>query len=206
VGVKPNNKEPGTKRLTRRERHIRVQREKEKEKRRFSRNDFLLSAVFVLGLVLMVFEIQIFRNTVLETKMALFIYVGTSVIALPFTSKMLSNYQGAQTLFLKLIFNLGAVGGTCLFSFMALNYYLPQNGADEIQVAILERGSLGSSDRSCRSPYVMVEIYGKEKQLVFPCSADVESNNFVNLYMARGLFGIPIILQKDLVMTKDLAP
>lgn len=199
MAIGKNQKQEKEKRLTRRERLMRTQKQQEAKNRRFSIKSGILTTLFLLGLVLLVLEIKIYRSTLIDASVVILFWLGTSLMALPLTSKLLSSYSGTPTLFLKFVYNVAAVGGTCLFAFMALNFNLAQNHTERIQVAILKTGAFGSTERSCANPYAIVEINGKEKQLVFPCSADVEGNNYVNLLLDTGLFGIPIIKGKELV-------
>lgn len=89
-----------------------------------------------------------------------------------------------------------------MFSFMALNYYVPISGEKEISLKMIKTDSFGARRGRVGDPYAIV-IYGNtRKQLVFSRRADIENFRSVRLKTAQGLFGFTTIKSMRLENSK----
>lgn len=170
-----------------------------KFERRKKSISFILSFLFLLGMVLIIFEINIYRDTIIEWTIPTAIWIFSGVLLTPFTSTLLNEYYDTKGIILQLIFNIAAFGGIVCYIFMALNFYFPFDREDVYHVEITNTGRLAKGRRGCGNPYADVKVKGHDKQLVFSCGFDVEKYSNVILIIKPGLLGFDIIMSKKLL-------
>jgi hypothetical protein len=159
--------------------------------------NFILFLLFVTGLILTVFEINIFRKTVIDWKIPTGIWLFTGFVSLFWLRKYLIECWDTKSLFWHLFFCVVSFGGFFVYGFMAINYYLPnKNKVKIIKATIHETGHLAKGKFGCGNPYAYVYIKGELKELIFPCGFKIDNNQFVSVKLQRGLLGFDIIVEQ----------
>jgi hypothetical protein len=101
-----------------------------------------------LGLILLFFEIKIYRKTVIDykTPFLLMVFIGFIGFIISFFNKdfLKINFE-IQSLFYRFIFNIVAFGGITSYTFMALNYYSPDTYIRENKFQIINKTSMYGS-------------------------------------------------------------
>lgn len=158
--------------------------------------NYILMVLFFSGLILTIFEIDIFRKTVIDWKIPMGIGFGIGFISMLWLRKYLSEYQ-TKNIFLQLVFSVCSFGGIFTYGFMATNYYLlAKNEGEMIKATIIESGYLAQGQYGCENPYAYIYIKGTEKQLIFPCGFEIEKYKFVTVKLQRGFFGFDRIIDQ----------
>ncbi len=156
----------------------------------------ILSVLFIATLYLTVFEIQIYRKTIIHWGILTFIWFSTGLILTPLTSSFLKKYFDTNSFFLQLVFNVVTWGGLLIYAFMATNYYFPSDSSKSITTKIIKTGHLAKGRYGCEEPYCEVVINRIEKQLFFPCDFKIENYNDIDLTIKKGFWGYDIISDK----------
>ena len=184
-----------TKRLTRKEKYAIQRQTKKAILGKMNFKNIGLSLLFFSGLILTIFEINIFHKTIIDWKIPTSIWVFTGLLFAPFMSKHLVNYYNTTGLFLQLVFNICSFGGILVYIFMATNYYFGKdNKLETFQTEILKTGHLAKGRNGCGSPYADVFVKKSDKQLIFPCDFEIEQYKYVDLTLQKGLLGFDIII------------
>ncbi len=156
----------------------------------------LLTILFIGTLLLTVFEINIYRKTLIHWAIPTTIWFLTGLILTPLTSNFLKKHYKTNGFFLQLVFNVATWGGLLIFTFMATNYYFPKENSKTISTKIIRTGYLAKGRNGCGAPYCEVIIDNKEKELVFPCDFDIENYTEIELTIRKGFWGFDIITDK----------
>lgn len=160
--------------------------------------NYALTFLFFSGIILTIFEINIYRKTVIDWKIPTAIWLGIGLISLFYLRKYLAEHYNTKNIFLQLVFSVCSFGGLLTYSFMASNYYLIDKVETEIiKTPIIKTGHLAKGKNGCNNPYVDVYIKGAEKELIFPCDFEIEKYKFVSVRLTRGLFGFDRILEQS---------
>jgi hypothetical protein len=160
--------------------------------------DNLVVVLFLLGLILLIWEIFIYRKTIIELKIPLLLWLTPGVFLTPLLYKRMNYIDGMKAHWtLHYILHTCMTGAFILFAFMASNLYFADNKIENKTFDIIRTGSLPGSKghRSERKPYVMINYEGMEKQLIFsyPETDKINSAKKVNLTVKRGLWGFDIL-------------
>lgn len=160
--------------------------------------DYLVVVLLFLGLILLIWEIFIYRRTIIELNIPLFLWLTPGVFLTPLLYKRINYIDGIKTHWtLHYILHTFMTGAFILFSFMASNLYFADNKIENKKFDIIGKGSLPGSKRhrNERKPYVMINYEGMEKQLIFsyPETDKINSAKKVNLTVKRGLWGFDIL-------------
>ncbi len=160
--------------------------------------DNLVVILFFLGLILLIWEIFIYRRTIIELKIPLLLWLTPGVFMTPLLYKRMNYIDGMKAHWtLHYILHTCMTGAFILFTFMASNLYFADNQIENKTFDIIRKGSLPGSKghRSKRKPYVMINYEGMEKQLIFQYSVTetINSAKKVNLTVKRGLWGFDIL-------------
>jgi hypothetical protein len=164
----------------------------------------LLIILFIGALILTVFEINIYRKTIIHWAIPTFVWILTGLILTPLTSSFLKKNINTNSFFLQLVFNVGTWGGLLIYGFMATNYYFPSDNSKTITAKIINTGHLAKGRRGCGEPYCEVVINTTEKQLVFPCDFDIEKYSYIDLTIKKGFWGFDIITDKKPITEKKV--
>lgn len=165
--------------------------------------DAVLFILFMIGLGLIYWEVLIYRKTIIDFKILLFIFLIPGLFLTPFFYKTLNKIDGRiGHWILHYTAHTVIVGGFLMFGFMGLNYYGADNVTKIENFPINKKGSLpgGKYHRNERLPYAEIDFYGFEKQLVFNHEFEnqMDSSTHVILYSRNGLLGFKILDKYEL--------
>jgi hypothetical protein len=166
--------------------------------------DNIIAALFILGLILLVGEILIYRKTIIGLKIPLLIFLVPGFILTPIFYKKLNeidngidNYHCIIKCFLHYVLHSCMTGGILVFLFMATNFYFADKNITTRRFEIIRIDSLPGSKghRSERKPYVVINYDGMEKELIFTYSEteQVKIAKFVTLEVKKGLLGFDVL-------------
>ena len=171
-----------------------------KKKERFYKN------IFFVGLVLMIWEIKIYRQTIIDIEILLVIIFVVGILTTFFSLKdfqNLFNYKRKSTLYLWTFVQSTVSWGFIACSvFMFTNYYLASDEYNKQTFEIFERSSLAGRKyhRDERKPTFKILYNGKIKELVFPHKyyEKMDSYQNVELIVKNGFLGYDILIEQRL--------
>ncbi len=151
-------------------------------------------------LLLMLWEIDIFRQTFISFLIPLTIFIAGGLILFFLLRTKIPYYKQRQQTFGTFWLALhGTVlfGGITMFLFMALNFYIPGPGSktETLNLKVIKSGRFGG--KGPKKPYLIVDYNGFEKQLVFPEHTNTENNGFLQVSLIKGLFGFPVVQEMN---------
>jgi hypothetical protein len=148
----------------------------------------------VISILLLLWQILIFRKTFIEVKIPLMLMIvsGLLIFAL-FRNKIADLLKLSPTLFWQAVHSVIIFGGFSVFIFMASNFYFASNSSKDLDLMVVKIGQLGKGRRGCGEPYALVFYNNFEKQLVFPCDKDLEGVKQVRVRVVKGLFGYLVV-------------
>lgn len=165
---------------------------------RFQTGDIILTLLFFVSLVLTILGINIYRLTIIDTKYLLASCAfGMVIVFVILTFVIKSSYSKKWTFLIKA----GIGAGLFYFGLLFINQQFADKELQTGQFLIIKKGTLGrGKSSSCFQPYVNIDFYGTEKQLVFYCddAITVKHSTKVNLTYSTGAFGFNIIKSKQL--------
>lgn len=176
-----------------------IRKNKEPNKKiNFQTGDAILTLLFFASLGLTIWGINIYRLTIIDIKyLFATIAFGIIIIFTILTWLVKSSYSTIWTILIKA----GVGAGLFYFSLLFINQQFADKELLTEQFLIVKKGTLGrGKSSSCVKPYVNIDFYGTEKQLMFYCDfADaVKHSTKVNLTYSKGAFGFDIIKSKQL--------
>jgi hypothetical protein len=152
---------------------------------------FLL--IFSVGLAWV--GVQLFRTTVVSAN---FMWGVTLVGAAAGIFLLWKRCLSSMNKFLALIFCSIVGGGSLYFLFLFLNFVLANPAKKTGDFKVLESGTLAKGKSGCNNPFVIIDFYGRKKQLIFDCHYGGLSNvSFVVLEYKIGLFGFEYIVKQE---------
>ncbi len=162
---------------------------------------------FLTGIILMVFEIHIYRLTIINA------IIPTSVILTVGTIAFTINWSNSRTafnakgIFSALTQNMGSWGFIACYLFMATNYHFANNELKDLSFVIESKSSMTGPKgrRNERKPLVIIDYYGFKKELVFSFNDTkrVEKADKVNVTVRKGLLGFDILEHYDVIETEN---
>jgi len=162
--------------------------------------------IFFLGAILMIFQIEIYRNTIINVLIPIGIIVSIGVISflLDFKNyKSTYEYSGIGLYLYSGMHYVIGFGFIACSIFMLTNYYFADQNTRTESYEIIRTSSLASGSKyriDVRKPTFRINYNGKIKELVFT-SEYYEKRNFYNnieLEIRKGLFGFDILENKKL--------
>lgn len=161
--------------------------------------------IFSIGIILMYFQIQIFRNTIINWLVPASIIIVVGIIAYRIDFKNYKEiYFHYKTIKLFALINyfigFGFIG--CSF-FMLTNYYLADKNARTESYRIVDRTSIRGGTKykiGEEQPVFTINYNGIEKELVFNNQFFDKMNQYttVDLKIRKGFFGFNILEKKEL--------
>jgi len=177
----------------------RKQKQQTVEKLKFWKGFYTLT--LFTGIVLLVFEINIYRKTIID------FYIPSSIILVVGLLTFYFNrhhYKKTYLLtgdFFPLMQNLFSCGFISCYIFMATNYYSADKATTKYQFLIKEKSSMPGRKyhRNERQPLVRVDYFNFEKELVFRYSDTDKVNkaDSVILSIRKGGLGFDILDEYD---------
>lgn len=154
----------------------------------------------------MIFEIKIFRNTIIDLNILISLILISSLLFLLIDLKNYKktyNYSGLKLYFNSIINFIVGYGFTICSIFMFTNYYFASEIIEKKEFEIIKRSSLpgGSKSRDKRKPTFTINFENKEKELVFNNEYYETMNNFgsIEISIQKGYFGFYILKNKNLI-------
>jgi hypothetical protein len=137
--------------------------------------------MFFLGLILIVFEISIYRKTIIDTYIPISIILVVGLFAFYFNKQHYKKTYSLKSNFYPIMQNLISWGFISSYIFLATNYYLAENVITNYKFKIKGKSSMPGSKhhRSEREPLVRFDYFDFEKELVFHFS-DTEKVNYAD--------------------------
>nr|WP_199003483.1 hypothetical protein [Flavobacterium sp. ASV13] len=155
----------------------------------------------MIGLILAVFEIEIFRKTLIVVYIPISIIIGTGFIGFYFSNEHYKKIYSTSGNFITLLQNLGSWGFICCYLFMAANYYLANPVVKNYQAKIIAKSSMPGpkGSRSEREPLVRFKYFDFEKELVFKFrdTEKVSSADSVKINIKKGGLGFGVLESYD---------
>lgn len=158
----------------------------------------LLTGLLFSGLLLQIFAIKIYGNTIISSKILVVSWLLIGILFRQFTSSLLNTYYKTTNYFLQLVFNCCTFGGILVFCFLASNFYFRNENIETQKVQIIKTGHLSKGRGSCGKPYAVFKFRNTEKQVDFSCETEIEKYKFINLTITEGFLGYHIIIKKQL--------
>lgn len=166
----------------------------------------LYTTLLILGLVLMLWQILIYRNTIINTGLlvAIVFVVGTICFILDYKhyKKTYDTYSWFRVFFYGFLQSTVSYGFMACSFFVLTNYYFADQEVIKKAYYITKRSSLPGSkgSRSERKPTFYINYDGIEKELVFSHEFYAERMKFekVEFEVQKGYFGFDILLNKKL--------
>lgn len=161
--------------------------------------------VFLVGAVLIVWEIFIFRKTIISLNLLLLmiVVIGSLATFLDFKNyREISELSGWKLYLYAFLQNTVSWGFIACSILVLSNYYLSQGQIIEERYAIIETSSMSGSkgNRSKRKPLVRIDYKGKMKELVFSNQyyGELEEYTHVNIKVKKGFLNWDIIVSQEL--------
>ncbi len=163
-----------------------------------------LGALFFVGMILIIWEIEIYRVTFIKAKILTLVWLLTGVLITPLFKKIFNIYclnpytPGRSPIFFHVLFNTVSFGSILIFLFMFINQTFGSQYKTFITLPIQSYGHFAKTRRSCGQAYAHVIYKGEEKELVFGCDTKIEDYQSVQLEISTGLFGFEVITNQTL--------
>jgi len=159
--------------------------------------------IALVGIILMVFEIHIYRKTIIKTTIPISIIFTVGLIAFFFDRKNYNKTYSISGFFFPLGQNIISWGFITCYLFMATNYYLSDKNTTVYNFTIKGKSSLAGSrgNRSHTKPVVTVDYFGFDKELVFtyPDTKKIEEADSVTIKIRKGFFGFDVLNEYDVI-------
>lgn len=154
-----------------------------------------------LGLVLIVFEISIYRRTIINTYIPIAIILVIGFLTFNFNRQHYKKTYFLTGNFFPIMQNLISWGFISCYVFMATNYYFAEKATTEYSFIIKEKSSMPGSKhhRNERKPLVTIDYFNFEKELVFrfPDTDSVNKADSVFVIVRKGGLGFDILEDYD---------
>jgi hypothetical protein len=172
--------------------------EESKEKKKWELFYFF---VLILGIVLAIFEISIFRKTLISLYIPISIVFIVGFLGFSLSKKHLKYIYPVSGNFILIVQNLCSWGFISCYLFMATNYYLSDSITKEYKTIIKEKSSMpgSKSNRNERQPLVRFDFFDSEKELVFEFmdTEKVNSADSVKVIIKKGGIGFDVLESYD---------
>lgn len=153
--------------------------------------------VFITGLILMVFEVGLYRVTVISKFIPISIILSIGTVTYIASKKHYHKHNKGYGIFFGLLQNTCSWGFISCYLFMATNYYLADNEHRNLKFKIKSKGSMTGSkiSRNKWKPLVTIDYFGFDKELVFRYTdtKKVENADEVIVIVEKGFFGFDVL-------------
>ena len=156
-----------------------------------------------LSLAAVAAQMLIYRKTFINFWIPFSIFFAGGFLLFALLRNKITYYRQNEHSFIVQAFQ-GTImfGGITVLTFIGLNYYVPIGKDHKVEMKVIETEYL-SSRRGCDSPYAIVHYNGMEKQLVFPCKADLYEGQNIQVSLNRGLFGFLIVGEMTTIVSSE---
>ena len=159
----------------------------------------VLTILFYVGIILTIFEISIFRRTIINEIIPVSIWLITGIGFTFLNSEVLRNHFDAESKFWQLFYNVLTFGGIILFGIMYLNYQSPNVNLDTHKFEIIDKSSMGRATR--RRPIARINYFGLKQEIIFSYkdTKDFKIADSLMLKVKKGNLGFDVIVEKKLI-------
>lgn len=174
-------------------------------KKQLTKRNRIMSILTLGSLLLIIWEMFIFRKTFISFLIPLSILLFGGLFAFTTLKNRIKYYvQNEHSIYLQAFHGILLFGGLLMFSFMGANYYFTSQTEKIFDLKVVETGHLVKGRRGCGNPYAIVNYNNTQKQLIFPCDTEIANSTRVKVALNEGLFGFVIIKNmKPLVSSND---
>jgi hypothetical protein len=181
-----------------------LKRKKGENRTEHKMSNIILNMLFFSGILLTIWEIDIYQKTLIDWQIPFSIWIITGLITIPLFRKYLIHYYETTHILLQLVFTIVGLGGIALFLFMGINRYVFLDQKETIVVTeISKKGKLEKSKYGGISLHVDVKIADMDKKLIFPDKEETDYDS-VEVKFKRGILGFDIITAQKL-LTKSIS-
>jgi hypothetical protein len=154
--------------------------------------------VFVLSLLLIIWAIEIYRRTLIDWRNLVVPTVIGAFLGIVISWRKLANFHYPIWAMLMI----GIVTGSSFpyFIFLYTNERFAETSETKEVFNIEKTGRMPSRKGGCGRPYVVINFYGLNKDILFNCSDIERMNDYrkVRIIYSSGLLGYNIIRRKAL--------
>lgn len=159
------------------------------------------TSMFFLGLILIFFEIFIYRQTIIDIYIPISIIIFTGLITFLLNKKHYKNIYNLSGNFYPIMQNIISWGFITCYIFMATNFYFADDTIVEHKFKIEEKNSMPGSKRHRdeRKPLIIINYFGFKKELVFD-NEDTEKVKFADstkVFVRKGGLGFDLLDNYD---------
>lgn len=167
---------------------------------------FFYNIILFLGLFLIIFEVLIYRKTIISIYIPISIILIVGLLAFYFNKKNYNKIYPSANNFISIIQNIMSWGFITSYLFLAINYYLAEKTITNYKLKIKGKSSMPGSKyhREDREPLVKVDYFTFEKELVFNFedTDKVNSADSVEVSVRKGRLGFDILDSYDVINNK----
>ena len=162
--------------------------------------------IFFLGVILIVWKISIFRNTIIDLAIiiGIILVVGIITFIIDFKNyKKTYDYNGIRLYLYSAMHYIIGFGFIACSLFMLTNYYFADQNVKTESYKIIERTSIQGGTKyriGKKQPVFTIKYQGKKKELVFYSQfyENMDSYKAVEFETRKGFFGFDILQNKKL--------
>ncbi len=159
-----------------------------------------MSILTFVSIGAIIWEISLFRKTFISVYIPLMLLIGGGfILFLLFRNRIKYYVENPHGFFLQAFHGILLFGGLLMCSFMALNHYIPSGKLELVNLKVIKTGELSKGRHGCGNPYAVVDYHGFEKQLIFPCNANLNGTERIKVRLQKGLFGFLVVKDTELV-------
>lgn len=191
------------KKKTRKEKIAEQQNIKKKEKSAFDKRELLINLLLLVGLLLTIFEIVIYRKTIIKWQFLFLIWlligVISSIFFFKFWKENVKDEFGNSSKLLTLFYNCVTFGGITVYVLMLVNFKSPEINVETYKLEILRKSTM-SGHNSTRIPIADIEYKGLIKTIVFTPreKKKLDGAKYITLKTKRGNLGYDVIVEKEM--------
>ena len=154
-----------------------------------------------IGIILLLWEIHIYRKTLIDLYIPLLLKVIPGVIAYLLIRDHYRRTYIIDGVFFPLGQSVLSVGFITCFMFMAANYYLADSKNTKTQQFWIKEKATIQGRRTKPQPMIIIEYNGKDHELIFPSNyvKDALASSKVELILKPGFFGFDVIEKQGLI-------
>lgn len=160
--------------------------------------------MFFLGMIILIWEVEIYRKTFIDWKIPLSILLFSGILAFIIDYKNFKktyNYKINEAYFYSIFYYFIGFGSIICSTFMLINYYFSNPKTENQSCAIIEISEItGGKGARESQPTFTINYKGKNKELVFN-SQNLWKKQFyseVEITTQKGYFGYDIIIERKL--------
>lgn len=157
----------------------------------------------MIGVVLSVFEVYLYRLTIISITIPISIILIVGVTTFLFNRSHYNRNFNTRGIFYPLFQNIISWGFISCYVFMAANYYGSGTEVRHVEFDIKSKSSMPGykGRRNERSPFVTINYFGMKKELIFGYADTkrVDAASKVTLTVKRGLLGFDVLDHYDVM-------